>query len=110
MPAHESEFIEAADEGVLFKWLTTIKQVDHGKLVIEKMELDETGFPQPTGELEELDADSLVLALGQDTDLSLLEGVSGLVVEKGVLAVGPDLMTGHPGILRAVTWCRSSVR
>jgi len=98
MPAHESEFIEAADEGVLFKWLTTIKQVDHGKLVIEKMELDETGFPQPTGELEELDADSLVLALGQDTDLSLLEGVSGLVVEDGVLAVGPDLMTGHPGI------------
>jgi NADPH-dependent glutamate synthase beta subunit-like oxidoreductase len=98
MPAHESEFIEAEDEGVLFKWLTTIKQVDEGKLVIEKMELDETGFPQPTGEIEELDADSLVLALGQDTDLSLLEGVSGLVVEDGVVEVGPDMMTGHPGI------------
>jgi NADPH-dependent glutamate synthase beta subunit-like oxidoreductase len=98
MPAHESEFIEAEDEGVLFKWLTTIKQVDDGKLVIEKMELDETGFPQPTGEIEELDADSLVLALGQDTDLSLIEGVSGLVVEDGVVQVGPDLMTGHPGI------------
>jgi NADPH-dependent glutamate synthase beta subunit-like oxidoreductase len=98
MPAHESELVEAEDEGVLFKWLTTIKQVEDGRLVVEKMELDETGFPQPTGEIEELDADSLVLALGQDTDLSLLEGVSGLVVDDGVVQVGPDMMTGHPGI------------
>ena len=50
------------------------------------MELDETGFPQPTGELEELEADSLVLALGQETDLSLLDGVPGLEVEDGVVA------------------------
>ena len=50
-------------------WLTTINQVDAGTLVVERMELDESGFPQPTGELEELDADSLVLALGQETDL-----------------------------------------
>jgi NADPH-dependent glutamate synthase beta subunit-like oxidoreductase len=98
MPAHESEFIEASEEGVLFKWLTTIKQVDQGKLVIEKMELDESGFPQPTGELEELDADSLVLALGQDTDLSLLDNVPGLIVDDGVVMVGRDMMTGYPGV------------
>ena len=41
------------------------------------MELDETGFPQPTGETEELEADTVILALGQDADLSLLEGVAG---------------------------------
>ncbi len=98
MPAHESELAEAEDEGVLVKWLTTIKQVDEGKLVVERMELDETGFPRPTGELEELEADSLVLALGQETDLSLLDGVPGLEVEDGVVAVGPDMMTGCPGI------------
>ncbi|KRE99206.1 glutamate synthase [Nocardioides sp. Soil777] len=98
MPAHESEIAEAEDEGVLFTWLTTIKQVDAGRLVVERMELDDAGFPQPTGELDELDADSLVLALGQDTDLTLLEGVPGLVVEDGVVAVGPDLMTGCPGV------------
>ena len=45
--------------------------------MVERMELDDTGFPQPTGELEALDADSLVLALGQDIDLSLLDGVPG---------------------------------
>ena len=60
MPAHDFEVEEAEDEGVLVKWLSTIKQVDAGKLVVERMELDETGFPQPTGELEELAADSLV--------------------------------------------------
>jgi 2-oxoacid:acceptor oxidoreductase delta subunit (pyruvate/2-ketoisovalerate family) len=80
------------------KWLSTIKRADEGKLVVEKMELDETGFPQPTGELEELEADSLVLALGQEADLSLLECVPGLEVEDGVVKVGPDLMTGCPGI------------
>ena len=80
------------------KWLSTIKQADGGKLVLEKMELDETGFPQPTGELEELEADSLVLALGQETDLSLLDGVPGLEVEDGVVKVAPNMMTGYPGI------------
>jgi 2-oxoacid:acceptor oxidoreductase delta subunit (pyruvate/2-ketoisovalerate family) len=98
MPAHEFEVEEAEQEGVLMKWLSTIKQADAGKLVLERMELDESGFPQPTGELEELEADSVVLALGQDTDLSLLDGVPGLELEDGVLKVGPDLMTGYPGL------------
>jgi 2-oxoacid:acceptor oxidoreductase delta subunit (pyruvate/2-ketoisovalerate family) len=98
MPAHDFEVEEAEEEGVLVKWLSTIKRADEGKLVLERMELDETGFPQPTGELEELEADSLVLALGQETDLSLLDGVPGLEIEDGVVKVGPDLMTGHAGI------------
>jgi Pyruvate/2-oxoacid:ferredoxin oxidoreductase delta subunit len=83
---------------VLVKWLSTIKHADEGKLLIEKMELDETGFPQPTGELEELEADSLVLALGQETDLSLLDGVDGIEVDDGVVQVDERMMTGHPGI------------
>ena len=74
------------------------------------MELDETGFPQPTGELEELEADSLVLALGQETDLSLLDGVPGLEVEDGVVTVGPNMMTGYPGSSRAATWFPPSAR
>jgi NADPH-dependent glutamate synthase beta subunit-like oxidoreductase len=98
MPAHDFEVEEAIEEGVLVKWLQTIKQVDGGRMVLERMELDETGFPQPTGEVEELEADSLVLALGQESDLSLLEGVAGVRIDDGVVAVGPDLMTGHAGI------------
>ena len=98
MPAHDFEVEEAEEEGVMMKWLSTIKQADGGKLVLEKMELDETGFPQPTGDLEELEADSLVLALGQEADLSLLDGIPGIELEDGVVKVGPSMMTGHPGI------------
>jgi len=98
MPAHEFEVEEAEEEGVMVRWLETIKQVDGGRVTVEKMELDETGFPQPTGELDELEADSVILALGQEADLSLLEGVEGIEVEDGVVQVGPNMMTGHPGV------------
>ncbi len=98
MPAHDFEIEEALEEGVMMKWLSTIKQADEGKLLLEKMELDETGFPQPTGETEELEADSLVLALGQEADLSLLNGVPGLEIEDGVVQVDAHMMTGHDGI------------
>ncbi|HSJ17211.1 MAG TPA: NAD(P)-binding protein [Solirubrobacterales bacterium] len=98
MPAHEFEVAEAEEEGVTMQWLSTIKRADEGRVVVERMELDETGFPQPTGEVEELEADSVVLALGQNADLSLLEGVPGIEEEDNVVKVGANMMTGHPGI------------
>jgi NADPH-dependent glutamate synthase beta subunit-like oxidoreductase len=98
MPAHDFEVEEAEEEGVMMKWLRTIKEADGGKITIERMELDESGFPQPTGELEELEADSVVLALGQEADLSLLDGVPGLEVEDGVVQVAENMMTGYEGI------------
>ena len=98
MPAHDFEVQEAIEEGVMMKWLSTIKHVEGGRMLLEKMELDETGFPQPTGETEELEADSLVLALGQDADLSLLDNVPGLQIEDGVVVVDERMMTGHEGI------------
>jgi NADPH-dependent glutamate synthase beta subunit-like oxidoreductase len=99
MPAHDFEVEEALQEGILIKWLSTIKNMaDAGTLTVEKMVLDDKGFPQPTGEIETLEADSLVLALGQDVDLSLLEGVPGLEIKDGVVQVGANMMTGYPGI------------
>ena len=98
MPAHDIEVEEAVEEGVLVRWLSTIKRADARRLVLERMELDETGFPQPTGELEELEADSLVLALGQEADLGLLERLPGVRIEDGVVRVGSDLMTGRAGV------------
>jgi len=98
MPAHDFEVEEALQEGIMMKWLSTIRRVDEGQLTVEKMRLDEKGFPQPTGELETLAADSLVLALGQDVDLSLLEGVPGLEIRDGTVQVTPNMMTGHAGI------------
>ncbi|MGD9583433.1 MAG: NAD(P)-binding protein [Lysobacterales bacterium] len=99
MPAHDLEVEEALQEGVLVKWLSTIKSADGGALTIEKMRLDDHGNPVPTGEFETLESDSLVLALGQDVDLSLLDGVPGLVRKDGVVQVDPaTMMTGHPGL------------
>jgi len=98
MPANDLEVEEALEEGVLMKWLSTVKHADAGVLKVERMELDENGFPQPTGEIEELEADSLVLALGQEVDLPLLEAVPGLEIRDGVVVVDLTMMTGYPGI------------
>jgi len=98
MPAHDSELEEALQEGVMVKWLSTIRHAGETSLTVEKMALDDKGFPQPTGELETLEADSLVLALGQEVDLSLLDGIDGLEAKDGVVQVGPDMMTGRAGI------------
>jgi 2-oxoacid:acceptor oxidoreductase delta subunit (pyruvate/2-ketoisovalerate family) len=98
MPAHDFEVEEALQEGILIKWLSTITQAEAGSLTVEKMQLDDKGFPQPTGEFETIEADSLVLALGQDVDLSLLDGVPGLELTDGTVKVSMNMMTGYPGI------------
>jgi 2-oxoacid:acceptor oxidoreductase delta subunit (pyruvate/2-ketoisovalerate family) len=98
MPAHDFEVEEALQEGVMIKWLSTIRQAGEASITVEKMALDDTGFPQPTGEFETLEADSVVLALGQDVDLGLLDGVPGLEVKDGVVKVDDHMMTGHDGI------------
>ena len=98
MPAHESELKEALEEGIVMRWLSTIAWVNSGAVTIERMELDEAGMPQPTGEFESLQADSVILALGQEVDLSIVEGVEGISINDGVIEVNDFLMTGRDGI------------
>ncbi|MEP7178059.1 MAG: NAD(P)-binding protein [Pseudonocardiales bacterium] len=98
MPADALELQEALDEGVRVKWLRTITQVDEGTMRLEKMQLDENGVPQPTGEFEELAADAVVLALGQDVDRTLLDTVPGIAIADGVVQIDGAMMTGCPGI------------
>ncbi|MDH5176445.1 MAG: NAD(P)-binding protein, partial [Gammaproteobacteria bacterium] len=98
MPAHETELEEALQEGVLVKWLSTIREAGESSITVEKMTLDDKGMAQPTGEFETLEADTVVLALGQDVDLSLLDHVPGLEIADGVVKVNEHMMTGAPGI------------
>jgi NADPH-dependent glutamate synthase beta subunit-like oxidoreductase len=99
MPAHDFEADEAMEEGVLINWLRTIKEIDKSTFKVEVMELDENGRPQPTGEFEELEADSLILALGQDTDTAFLEAVPGIEFEwDHTVKVDENMMTGYAGI------------
>jgi len=98
MPAHDVEVEEALEEGIKMRWLSTITRADQKKIVVERMELDGNGFPQPTGEFDELDADTVILAVGQDVDLSLLNGVEGIAINDGTITVDGGMMTGHAGI------------
>ncbi|MDN4473235.1 NAD(P)-binding protein [Demequina zhanjiangensis] len=102
MPAHPTELQDAIGEGVRVQWLSTISQVEGQTLTIERMELDEEGRPHGTGEFEELDADTVMLAVGQDADLTLLENVPDIHVSDGVVQVDPTtLMTGRDGVFAA---------
>lgn len=96
-PAHAFEIEEAKEEGVAMKWLSTVAEAGEKEIKIEKMRLDENGYPQPTGEFETIAADALVLALGQETDLSLIEK-AGLEVQKGSVVVDACMMTSIDGI------------
>ena len=98
MPAHDEEVDDALAEGVRMRWLSTVVRAEGGRLVLERMDLDDRGLPKPTGEFEELEADSLVLALGQDADLSLLDDLPGVGTSAGTVEVDPDQMTGCSGV------------
>lgn len=97
-PAHQSEIAEAIEEGVTMKWLSTIKEAQGGEIRIEKMRLDENGKPQPTGEYETIAADGVVLALGQQSDLTLLDRVPGLKIERDEVEVDANMHTAVAGI------------
>lgn len=97
-PAHAFEIQEAIEEGVSMKWLSTISEAEAGEIRIEKMKLDENGYPQPTGEYESIAADSVVLALGQETSLGFLASMPDLKTERGSVIVDRAMMTSVPGI------------
>lgn len=99
MSAHAFEADEALEEGVKIRWLTSIEEIAGPSLTIEVMELDADGRPQPTGRFDRLEADAVVLALGQQTDSDFLRNVSGMeFLPDGAVVVGPNMMTGHPGV------------
>jgi 2-oxoacid:acceptor oxidoreductase delta subunit (pyruvate/2-ketoisovalerate family) len=98
MRAHDEELEEALKEGITVRWLSTISNFEGDHLTIEKMRLNDEGFPEPTGEFEELGTDAVVLALGQDSDLSLLEHVADIAIDDGVVGVSTSMMATSDGV------------
>jgi NADPH-dependent glutamate synthase beta chain and related oxidoreductases len=99
MTATEFETDEASAEGIKIKWLRSIKAINGGDLTVEVMKLDENGRPQPTGQLETLQADAVVLAVGQDADSGFLDKIAEIQREPdGTVVVTPNMMTGRQGI------------
>jgi NADPH-dependent glutamate synthase beta subunit-like oxidoreductase len=101
MPAYEEEAEEAEQEGVTINWLRTITAFDGPELTVEAMELDDTGFPRPTGRFETLAADTVILALGQDADTAFLRDLPGMEFAKdGTVGVSATMMTRMPRRVR----------
>jgi NADPH-dependent glutamate synthase beta subunit-like oxidoreductase len=99
MPAHDFEATEALEEGVKIHWLRTIKNIDETTFTVEIMEVDEKGRPRPTGQFETLEADALIMALGQDVDTSFMQKVPGVQFKAdGVVIVNDQMMTSYPGL------------
>ncbi|WP_454918627.1 NAD(P)-binding protein [Xanthobacter sediminis] len=99
MSAHPFEAEEAMAEGVKIKWLSSIKAIDGADITVEVMRIDDSGRAQPTGEFQTLKADTLVLALGQEADSGFLNEIPEIEHQPdGTVVVGPNMMTGRPGI------------
>ena len=99
MPAHSSEREEAVAEGVTINWLRTISAFEDDAMTVEIMELDEDGRAVGTGRFETLQADTVILALGQETDSDFLKAIPGMRFDRDVLQVDKQsLMTDVPGI------------
>ena len=99
MPAHAFEAQDAQEEGVKIHWLRTIKAIDQTRFTVEKMEIDENGRPKPTGEMETLEADSLILALGQESDTAFMRGIPDVEFQDdGTVLVSDNMMTRYPGL------------
>ena len=99
MPAHEEEAVDAEQEGIRINWLRTIAGMGDSDLTVEVQELDEHGRPHGTGRFETLAADTVILALGQESDTAFLHGVPGVEFDDDVVRVSPaTLMTGAPGV------------
>ena len=99
MRAEPYEADEAFLEGVKAKWLTNPTRFGKEGVTIERIALGDDGSLHPTGELETLPVDTLVLALGQHADVDFLRNVADIKIGRDdTIMVDAALMTGRPGI------------
>ena len=99
MTALPFEADEAIEEGVRVHWLRSIASVDQNVLRVEVMEIGEDGKPRGTGRYEEIEADAVVLAVGQDSDTGFLTTVEGVALRSdGTVEIDARQMTGRAGL------------
>ena len=107
MPAHDEEAEDAEREGVRINWLRTITAFDGPELRVEVMELDDSGYPRPTGRFETLAADTLIMAIGQETESAFMRTLPGVEFDDDgsvrVSEVADDRLSR--AYSPAATWC-----
>ncbi|MGO9358157.1 MAG: NAD(P)-binding protein [Xanthobacteraceae bacterium] len=99
MEALPAEAAEAFAEGVKIRWLSVASRFGANGVTVEAVEMGPDGVAKPTGRFETLPADSLVLAVGQHSELDFLRNVPGVVIEpNNVISVDDQFMTGRRGV------------
>lgn len=99
MAAFDFEIEEALEEGVKLAVLRSLNKVDGNKILLNVVTLDAKGNPEPTGEVEELPANMLVFALGQNPETDFLKNIFGIELKNnGSVLVDEQMMTGAQGI------------
>ncbi len=104
MPAYESEIDESIAEGIEFRFLASPHRIskigDRTKVILQKMKLgdpDESGRQRPVpidGEIEELEFDYVISAIGQR-----VETITGLdVTQRGAFQISESQSTSVEGI------------
>lgn len=98
MAAHPGEVAEAQEEGVEVLNLRAVRRIAAGRVLIERMSATNDRWPRPLGELEELEVDVLVQAIGQGTDPQLLARLDGARLSGDRLDVDANMATGITGV------------
>ncbi|MGA7323403.1 MAG: NAD(P)-binding protein [Rhodomicrobium sp.] len=99
MEALPAEAKEAFAEGVKIRWLSVASRFGANGVTVEAVEMGPNGATIPTGRFETLPADSLVLAVGEHSELDFLRAVPGVAIgPHDVVTVDDQFMTGHRGL------------
>ena len=98
MPAYDFEADDAIAEGVNIQFLRSIKSIENNKAALEIMRVEKSKTIA-TGEYETVEADMLLMALGQEGDTGFLRSISSInLKDDGTPVLSAERMTGHPGI------------
>ena len=106
MSAHRFEIKEAREEGTEIINLRAIKAINGHKITLEKLKISEEHHsgqrvPVGTGEFETIEADLVVLAIGQVLDEQLLVDKDQIKVENGTIIIDDIMQTSQEGIFAA---------
>ncbi|MBR6620571.1 MAG: FAD-dependent oxidoreductase [Clostridia bacterium] len=108
MPAEKLEIDEAEEEGVIYKFLTNPAEIigADGKVKAVRLQVMELGEPDASGrrspvpvegKFEILDVDSVIMAIGQQTDIKGLDGLE-LTRKNTIVADESTFMTNIDGV------------
>ncbi len=110
MPALTEDVEQALEEGLKVEYLVAPLEIVGGNGRVSALELQHCELGEPDGsgrrrpvpiegDFVELEADNVVLAIGQEIVCDFLEGCDGVEVEKGQIRIEREtLMTGKAGV------------